>query len=113
VVRQTCEAESCSQGRKNFLDAAQTGYERKNWSSVMFINCAKCAALTPEQVNSAIGLELRQFKWLSDAGLIGEIPAAWNHLAGYDKPRKDASLVRFIIGGPCFNEYASCEYAEE
>jgi hypothetical protein len=69
--------------------------------------------LTPEYVNSATGLELPRFKWLSDEGLIGEIPAAWNHPAGYDKPRKDASLVRFIIGRPYFNEYASCEYAEE
>lgn len=96
-----------------FLGAVQTRYEKKNWSSVMLMNCAKCAALTPEFVNTATGLELHQFKWLEGDHLIGEIPSAWNHLVGYDPPRPDASLVHFTIGGPYFAEYAGCEYAEE
>jgi hypothetical protein len=95
-----------------FLGAVQTKYEKKNWSSVMLMNCAKCRALTPEYVNKASGLELHQFKWLEGDSLIGEIPAAWNHLVGYDAPRPDASLVHFTIGGPYFKDYANCEYAD-
>ncbi len=96
-----------------FLGAVQTKYEKKNWSSVMLMNCAKCAALTPEFVNSASGLELHQFKWLAADHLIGELPGKWNHLVGYDAPRRDASLVHYTIGGPYFEDYRDCEYARE
>lgn len=96
-----------------FLGAVQTKYEKKNWSSVMLMNCARCTALTPEYVNRASGLELHQFKWLEGDDRIGALPAAWNHLVGYDAPRRDASLVHFTIGGPYFQEYRDCEYAAE
>jgi len=96
-----------------FLNATQTKYEKKNWSSVMLMNCARCKALTPDYVNQTSGLELHQFKWLGDGALIGAIPHAWNHLVGYDAPRKDASLVHFTIGGPYFDEYRDCEYSKE
>jgi len=96
-----------------FLGAVQTKYEKKNWSSVMLMNCAKCTALTPEYVNRASGLELHQFKWLEGDHLIGEIPKRWNHLVGYDAPDAGAGLVHFTIGGPYFAEYADCEFARE
>jgi lipopolysaccharide biosynthesis glycosyltransferase len=96
-----------------FLGHAQTKYEKKNWSSVMLMNCARCKALTPEYVNTASGLELHQFKWLGDDALIGALPSRWNHLAGYDAPRADAALVHYTIGGPWFAEYRDCEYAPE
>jgi lipopolysaccharide biosynthesis glycosyltransferase len=96
-----------------FLGSAQTKYEKKNWSSVMLLNNARCRALTPDFVNAASGLQLHQFKWLDSDALIGELPSRWNHLVGYDAPRADASLVHFTIGGPYFHEYADCEYAGE
>jgi len=96
-----------------FLGQTQTKYEKKNWSSVMLMNCAKCRKLTPEYVNSASGLELHQFKWLGNDDLIGEIPHRWNHLVGYDAPDRDAALVHFTIGGPWFAEYAQSEHASE
>jgi lipopolysaccharide biosynthesis glycosyltransferase len=96
-----------------FLGAKQSKYEKKNWSSVMLINCARCRALTPEFVNTASGLELHQFKWLESDDLIGEIPSRWNHLVGYDAPRADAALVHYTIGGPYFAEYQDCEYSRE
>jgi lipopolysaccharide biosynthesis glycosyltransferase len=98
---------------KKFLDQPQTPYRKKNWSSVMLFNNAGCRALTPEYVNTASGLELHQFKWLGNHDLIGELPDRWNHLVGYNPPRKDASLVHYTLGGPYFNEYRDCEYAEE
>ena len=96
-----------------FLGAVQTKYEKKNWSSVMLMNCAKCRALTPEFVNAASGLELHQFKWLGNDDLIGAIPSEWNHLVAYDPHREDASLLHFTIGGPWFKEYEDTEYADE
>jgi hypothetical protein len=96
-----------------FLGQAQTRYEKKNWSSVMLMNCAKCTALTPEYVNRASGLELHQFKWLGDDSLIGELPRGWNHLVGYDAPDPGTSLAHFTIGGPWFEEYQASEFAAE
>ncbi len=97
---------------RKFLDQPQTPYQKKNWSSVMMFNNARCGTLTPEYVNTASGLELHQFKWLAGDDLIGEIPGRWNHLVGYNPPRDDAALVHFTLGGPYFREYADCEYAE-
>lgn len=95
-----------------FLGAKQTKYEKKNWSSVILFNNAKCRALTSAYVNTATGLELHQFKWLGNDNLIGELPHRWNHLVGYDSPNADVSLVHYTIGGPYFEEYKNCEYAE-
>lgn len=98
---------------KKFLDQPQTPYQKKNWSSVMLFNNARCRALTPEFVNTASGLELHQFKWISGDDLIGDIPARWNHLVGYDAPRGDAALVHYTLGGPYFDEYRDCEYSRQ
>lgn len=95
-----------------FLDAVQTKYQKKNWSSVMLFNNARCKALTPEYVNTATGLQLHQFKWLDSDALIGDIPAQWNHLVGYNAPNPNAALVHYTEGGPYFNEYAYCEHAK-
>ncbi len=96
-----------------FLGEPQSKYEKKNWSSVMLFNNARCRALTPEYVNSASGLDLHQFKWLRNDELIGALPDRWNHLVGYHAPRKDAALVHYTLGGPYFPEYADCEYSAE
>jgi hypothetical protein len=96
---------------RKFLGEPQSKYEKKNWSSVMLFNNAKCKALTPDYVNSASGLELHQFKWLADDGLIGGLPDRWNHLVGYNTRRADAALVHYTLGGPYFSEFADCEYA--
>ena len=96
-----------------FLGEPQTSYEKKNWSSVMLLNNARCRALTPDYVNRAPGLELHQFSWLEHDGLIGALPGEWNHLVGYSPPRPDSALVHFTLGGPYFPEFADCEYAKE
>lgn len=98
---------------EKFLRMPQSKYEKKNWSSVMLFNNARCRALSPDYVNAASGLELHQFKWLDADGEIGELPPQWNHLVGYNAPRPDASLVHFTLGGPYFADYADCEYADE
>jgi lipopolysaccharide biosynthesis glycosyltransferase len=98
-----------------FLDAPQTKYEKKNWSSVILFNNSKCHALTPEYVNKATGLELHQFKWLCDDSLIGSIPSRWNHLVDYDPavPSAAISFLHYTEGGPYFEKYRNCGYAEE
>ena len=95
-----------------FLNQVQTIYPRKNWSSVMFFNNARCTALNADYVNRATGLELQRFNWMDDA-LIGELPLEWNWLVGEYQHNPDARIVHYTIGGPYFDEYRSCDYAEE
>ena len=96
-----------------FLGQTQTKYEKKNWSSVILFNNAKCRALTPDYVNSATGLQLHQFKWLETDDLIGELPAEWNWLVNEYDYKDDARNVHFTDGGPYFEEYKDCDYADE
>ena len=99
---------------RKFLNEPQTRYEKKNWSSVILFNNAMCTPLTVDYVNTASGLELHQFKWLGDDALIGGLPARWNHLVDYDPtvPEEEVSFIHFTEGGPYFEEYRDCSYAE-
>jgi hypothetical protein len=82
-----------------FLGQPQTKFEKKNWSSVMLMNCAKCSALTPDYVNTATGLALHRFQWLDGDNLIGEIPRGWNHLVDYDPALVFRRLPRLRLCG--------------
>jgi lipopolysaccharide biosynthesis glycosyltransferase len=97
-----------------FLDQPQRPYEKKNWSSVILFNNARCKALTTDYVNAATGLELHQFKWLGNDELIGELPHRWNHLVDYDPtvPTDQVSLLHYTEGGPYFEAYRNCSYAD-
>ncbi|WP_331371770.1 glycosyltransferase family protein [Sinorhizobium chiapasense] len=96
-----------------FLGQTQTKYEKKNWSSVILFNNAKCTALTPDYVNTATGLQLHQFKWLESEELIGALPPTWNWLVNEYDYNPAANLVHFTDGGPYFAEYKNDDYAEE
>lgn len=68
------------------MDAqAQTVYPRKNWSSVVLWNLGHPAnvRLTLQMVNELPGRDLHAFCWLADHE-IGDLPTAWNWLAGTD-----------------------------
>lgn len=93
----------------------QTVYPRKNWSSVMLINCAHPSnkKLTKEIVNSESGQYLHRFSWLEDHE-IGEISHEWNWLVGVYKEPQDGhpKAIHYTEGGPWFDNYKDCEYAE-
>jgi hypothetical protein len=112
AVQVVKQQQDVSKGVK-FLGARQVAYGKKNWSSVMLFNNPRCTRLTAEYVNTASGLDLHQFKWLSDDALIGDLPAQWNHLVGYSTPSDDAALVHFTDGGPYFAPWKDCEFADE
>lgn len=96
-----------------FLGHVQTKYAKKNWSSVMLFNNARCRSLTPEYVNTASGLQLHQFHWLESEDLIGGLPLEWNWLVGEYDYSPDAKIAHYTRGGPYFEAYADCDYADE
>ena len=89
-----------------FLGEPQTPYPKKNWSSLMLFNCSRCTALTSDYINSATGLELHRFHWLTGDHEIGAIPGGWNHLVAVQDPVKAevAPLLHWTLGGPWFRE---------
>lgn len=93
---------------------AQTAYPRKNWSSLMLVNCAHPANkwLTPAVVNATPGRDLHALCWLKD-DLIGELPREWNHLVGVDPHDPDAKGVHFTLGTPDMPGYADQPFADE
>ena len=95
----------------------QTVYPRKNWSSVMLINCSHPSnqVLTKELVNNSEidGKYLHRFSWLKDEE-IGKIGYEWNWLVGWYNESQDISpkLIHYTEGGPWFENYKDCEYAD-
>jgi hypothetical protein len=96
-----------------FLGATQTKYEKKNWSSLILFNNAKCRALTPDYVNTASGLELHQFKWLGDDSLIGAIPQRWNVLVGYHDDLPEPACIHYTDGAPFYTDYVATGFASQ
>jgi len=110
---QVCKHDYTPKNTTKFLGQTQTAYPKKNWSSFMLMNCAKCSALTPDYVNSATGLELHQFKWLEGDHLIGDLPLEWNWLVGEYDHKEDVNNVHFTEGGPWFKEYKDVDYSQD
>lgn len=96
----------------------QQQYPRKNWSSMMLVNCGhpSNSVVTKDFVNDErkTGAYLHRFSWLLDKQ-IGEISHEWNWLVGWYKEPEDGTpkALHYTEGGPWFKEYRNCEYALE
>lgn len=96
----------------------QLQYPRKNWSSMVLWNCSHPSnkQLDKFMVNnpSIDGKFLHRFSWLKDHE-IGKISHEWNWLVGWYKEPKDGypKALHYTEGGPWFEEYQDCEYANE
>jgi lipopolysaccharide biosynthesis glycosyltransferase len=97
-----------------YLGQRNEDYERKNWSSVMLMDCANypMRKLTPEYVAKSTGRHLHRFEFLKD-DRIGDLPKEWNWLVGEYGPNPEAKLVHFTIGTPCWPAYKTWDYADE
>ena len=107
-----CKHDYVPKDSVKFLGNVQTRYEKKNWSSAVLFNNARCQKLTVEYVNKATGLELHQFKWIEE-NEIGGLPLEWNWLVGEYPLNPAAKMVHFTRGGPYFEAYADSDYAQE
>jgi len=81
----------------------QTMYKRKNWSSLMLINCGheSVKKLDLSTVSEQSGKYLHQFEWLKPHE-IGSIPRHWNWLVNWYKETDEdkPSALHFTEGGP-------------
>lgn len=96
------------------MEAPNEDYPRKQWSSVMILNCMHMSwrKLTPESVQKMTGQELHRFSWLQEDE-IGELPKEWNWLVQEDGPNPDAKLLHFSSGVPLMPAHANSPHAAD
>ena len=93
----------------------QTVYPRKNWSSLMLLNCGHAATrrLIPAAVNDQTGAYLHRFEWADDRE-IGNLDPTWNWLEGWNTPFNGAppGAIHYTRGGPWFENWRDVDYAD-
>lgn len=88
-------------------------YERKQWASVMLLNCAHpfWRRHTPETLAGASAKSLLQFDGLEDSA-IGDLPGEWNRIVDEGQSPDGAKLLHWTAGTPAFPHYRNAPAAE-
>jgi lipopolysaccharide biosynthesis glycosyltransferase len=95
------------------MQSPNIDYDRKNWASLMLINCEHPAwqAITPKSIDTWAMLDLLQFKFLADSE-IESIPNEWNRLVDEDQPIDNAKVMHWTAGIPAFKDYKDAPGAD-
>jgi len=98
-----CQHDYTPRAITKMLGKKQIPYKRKNWSSLMLINCGheSVKKLDLSTVSEQSGKYLHQFEWLKPHE-IGSIPRHWNWLVNWYKETDEdkPSALHFTEGGP-------------
>ena len=98
-----CQHDYTPRAITKMLGKKQIPYKRKNWSSLMLINCGHKSVkkLDLSTVSEQSGKYLHQFEWLKPHE-IGSIPRHWNWLVNWYKENDEdkPSALHFTEGGP-------------
>lgn len=87
----------------------QTLYPRKNWSSLMLMNCAELRCWTKTAVETMSGAWLHRFEPIPD-WKIGDIDGKeWNVLDYYND---DTKLIHYTAGGPWLADCKNHPYGD-
>lgn len=91
------------------MECPNSNYDRKNWASLMLINCAHPEWIGPGMIEKTKPLDLLQFRFLSDES-IGSIDAKWNTLV--DEGQEPGAVLHWTAGIPGFEQYANAPCAD-
>jgi hypothetical protein len=96
------------------MEAENLDYDRKQWASVMVMNCWHLSwrRLSPDRVAEMSLLDLLQFKFLQD-DQIGELRPEWNWLADEHGFNAEAKIAHFTAGVPGFPAHADVAHGDE
>jgi hypothetical protein len=85
------------------MECENRDYVRKQWASVMLINCAHSAWRTMPEIHRDLDpLYFLQFKFIED-DRIGALPVEWNWLVDEMGENPDAKLLHWTAGIPLMN----------
>jgi hypothetical protein len=90
-----------------FLGQPNPDYPRKNWSSLMLVNCMGAWWQRISEEGWSLEDKHRFYQ-----ARVGSIPLEWNWLVGEYDYNPKAKLAHFTIGLPIWPEYAMCDYSE-
>lgn len=107
VVKHSYRTQHPIKYRGTAMECPNLDYDRKQWASVMLINCWHYA-----WKGAGNDLDSLQLRFIPDE-LIGEIPAEWNWLADEQGENPGAKLLHFTAGIPAFPAYAKSPHADE
>lgn len=95
--------------RGTSMECPNSSYARKNWASVMVMNCEHpdWADMTPERIAASPAIDLLQFKFTTD---IGWLPEEWNRLV--DEGQPGGKLLHWTAGIPAFPLYRDAPFAD-
>ena len=96
------------------MESANEDYPRKNWSSVMLINCSHYdwRRLDPTTISHMTGAELNRLEFTAER-FIGEIPIEWNWLVDEYGTNNHANILHWTAGMPAFEHYKDAPMAQE
>lgn len=96
------------------MECQQSNYSRKNWASVMLMNCEHYAwkGFTPQLISSRPPLHFLQFNHLLDSE-IGELPPEWNVLIDEGQDDSGAKVIHFTAGVPSFVHYKNVRRSKD
>lgn len=96
------------------LENDNIDYPRKNWSSLMIINCGHhfWHKVTPTTLETKPNSYFHRFEFIDDRN-IGELPKEWNWLVSEYDYNPDAKLAHYTLGIPSFEHYKDCDYSDE
>jgi hypothetical protein len=83
------------------MECVNQDYSRKNWASLMILNCSHPDWRTVDP-KSALPLDLLQLKHCSS---IGDLPNEWNRLVDEGQPTEGAKIMHWTAGIPAFDHY--------
>lgn len=113
VVRHQYSTQHKIKYRDTYMECQNPDYERKNWASLMLINCSHPAwrQVSPGNIGKWTTLELLQLRFIDDTeiGFLGE---DWNWLADEYGENDRARIVHWTAGIPGFPYYKDAPMAE-
>lgn len=94
------------------MECAQSNYSRKNWASVMVMNCAHVAwkGVNPDVICELPSLHFLQFQNLLDTE-IGRLPPEWNVLVDEGQDSSNAKILHWSNGIPSFKQYRNARHS--
>lgn len=95
-------------GTAKMYGATQTMYPRKNWSSLMLMDCSQLGCWSKHVVEREPPSRLHRFEDVPDLS-ISDLDRGWNDLDHVDA---DTKIVHYTSGGPWYPQYRDCPHAQ-
>lgn len=114
VVKHSYKTRHPIKYRGTDMQCPNRDYPRKNWASLMLINCEHPAwrVMHPHTVANYPALNLLQLDWMRHDE-IGALPPEWNVLADEGQQLAGAALLHWTAGIPHFDQYRATPGAEQ